>query len=40
MAAQLRWRYIGPVGNRTTSIAGVIGDPNIYYAGAAFRRGS
>jgi len=35
MAAQLHWRYIGPVGNRTTSIAGVIGDPNIYYAGAA-----
>jgi len=35
IAGELHWRYIGPVGNRTTSIAGVIGDPNIYYAGAA-----
>ena len=31
----LRWRYIGPVGNRTTSIAGVPGQPYIYYAGSA-----
>jgi photosystem II stability/assembly factor-like uncharacterized protein len=31
----LRWRYIGPVGNRTTSVAGVPGQPNIYYVGAA-----
>src|SRR6185295_9363575 len=30
-----RYRYIGPVGNRVTSIAGVPGQPNIYYAGAA-----
>lgn len=31
----LRYRYIGPVGNRVTSIAGIAGQPNIYYAGAA-----
>src|SRR5437764_4369200 len=31
----LRWRYIGPVGNRTTSIVGVPGQPFIYYAGSA-----
>src|SRR5439155_10649923 len=35
MAAQLRYRYIGPVGNRVSSVAGVPGDPNTYYAGAA-----
>ena len=34
-AAALRWRYIGPVGNRVASVAGVPGDPNTYYAGAA-----
>jgi photosystem II stability/assembly factor-like uncharacterized protein len=33
--AQLRWRYIGPVGNRVSSVAGIPGDPNVYYAGAA-----
>ena len=31
----LQWRYIGPVGNRVSAIAGVSGDPSIYYAGAA-----
>ena len=31
----LRYRHIGPVGNRTSAIAGVPGDPNTYYAGAA-----
>ena len=31
----LRWRYIGPVGNRVTSVAGIPGQPNIYYVGAA-----
>jgi len=31
----LRWRYIGPVSNRTTSIVGVPGQPYIYYAGSA-----
>jgi photosystem II stability/assembly factor-like uncharacterized protein len=33
--AQLHWRHIGPEGNRVTSVAGVIGDPMTYYAGAA-----
>ena len=33
--AQLRYRHIGPVGNRSTSVQGVPGDPNIYYVGAA-----
>jgi photosystem II stability/assembly factor-like uncharacterized protein len=31
----MRFRYIGPVGNRIAAVAGVIGDPNVYYAGAA-----
>jgi photosystem II stability/assembly factor-like uncharacterized protein len=31
----LRFRYIGPVGNRVDAVAGVSGDPNVYYAGAA-----
>jgi photosystem II stability/assembly factor-like uncharacterized protein len=31
----MRWRYIGPVGNRTTSIVGVPGQPYLYYAGSA-----
>ncbi|HKN67187.1 MAG TPA: hypothetical protein VJW73_12985 [Gemmatimonadaceae bacterium] len=34
-AAELRWRYVGPVGNRVASVVGVPGDPNVYYAGAA-----
>jgi photosystem II stability/assembly factor-like uncharacterized protein len=34
-ASQLRYRYIGPVGNRVSSATGVPGDPNVYYAGAA-----
>ncbi|HEV2179341.1 MAG TPA: glycosyl hydrolase, partial [Gemmatimonadaceae bacterium] len=33
--ATLKWRFIGPEGNRADAIAGVPGDPNIYYAGAA-----
>lgn len=33
--AQMRYRYIGPEGNRVSSVAGVPGDPNVYYAGAA-----
>ena len=33
--AALKFRYIGPVGNRVTAVAGVPGDPYIYYAGAA-----
>ncbi|MEO8448715.1 MAG: sialidase [Gemmatimonadota bacterium] len=32
---QLRYRYIGPTGNRVIAVAGVPGNPNIYYAGAA-----
>ena len=32
---QLRWRHIGPEGNRVTSVAGVSGDRTTYYAGAA-----
>jgi photosystem II stability/assembly factor-like uncharacterized protein len=32
---QLRWRFIGPTGNRVTSVVGVPGDPRVYYAGAA-----
>ncbi|MGQ0650459.1 MAG: WD40/YVTN/BNR-like repeat-containing protein [Gemmatimonadaceae bacterium] len=31
----LRWRHIGPEGNRVTSVTGVIGDRTTYYAGAA-----
>ncbi len=31
----LRYRHIGPVGNRIASVAGVPGDPMTYYAGAA-----
>jgi photosystem II stability/assembly factor-like uncharacterized protein len=31
----LRWRYIGPTGNRVTSVASVPGDPLVYYTGAA-----
>src|SRR5579859_5188259 len=32
---QLKFRYIGPVGNRIIAIAGLPGNPNVYYAGAA-----
>jgi photosystem II stability/assembly factor-like uncharacterized protein len=32
---QLRFRYIGPVGNRVIAAASVPGDPNVYYAGTA-----
>ncbi len=31
----LRYRFIGPPGNRVTSVVGVPGDMNVYYAGAA-----
>ena len=31
----LKYRYIGPEGNRISTAAGIPGDPNIYYAGAA-----
>jgi photosystem II stability/assembly factor-like uncharacterized protein len=32
---QLKFRYIGPPGNRTIAVAGVPGDSNVYYVGAA-----
>lgn len=32
---QLRFRYIGPPGNRAIAVASVPGDPEIYYVGAA-----
>jgi photosystem II stability/assembly factor-like uncharacterized protein len=32
---QLHWRFIGPEGNRFSAVAGVPGDTNVYYAGAA-----
>jgi photosystem II stability/assembly factor-like uncharacterized protein len=32
---QLRWRYIGPEGNRVSAVAGIPGDPLVYYAGSA-----
>jgi len=31
----LRWRYIGPEGNRFSAAAGIPGDPSVYYVGAA-----
>jgi photosystem II stability/assembly factor-like uncharacterized protein len=31
----MRYRYIGPVGNRVTSVVSIPGQPNIYYVGAA-----
>ncbi|MCY4628270.1 MAG: sialidase, partial [Acidobacteria bacterium] len=31
----LRWRHIGPVGNRVSAVYGIPGDPNTYYFGAA-----
>lgn len=31
----LRYRYIGPEGNRISTAVGIPGDPNTYYAGAA-----
>ena len=33
--AALRWRYIGPEGNRFSAAAGIPGDPSTYYVGAA-----
>lgn len=33
--SELRYRYIGPVGNRVIAAMSVPGDPNVYYAGAA-----
>src|SRR5690349_18664399 len=33
--AQLKWRFIGPNGNRAAAIAGVAGNPLVDYVGAA-----
>jgi photosystem II stability/assembly factor-like uncharacterized protein len=33
--AALKFRYVGPVGNRVIAITGVPGNPYVYYAGAA-----
>jgi photosystem II stability/assembly factor-like uncharacterized protein len=33
--SQMRYRYIGPVGNRVIAAASMPGDPNVYYAGSA-----
>src|SRR5260370_33496897 len=32
---ELHWRTIGPEGNRFSAVAGVPGDPLVYYAGSA-----
>ena len=32
---QLKFRHIGPVGNRIISVTGIAGDPMTYYVGAA-----
>ncbi len=32
---QLKFRYIGPVGNRVIAVAGLPSNPNVYYVGAA-----
>lgn len=31
----LRYRHVGPVGNRVSAVTGVPGDPNVFYFGAA-----
>jgi len=33
--SQLRYRYIGPPGNRASAVVGVPGDPMVYYIGAS-----
>src|SRR5579864_5707306 len=34
--SEFRFRFVGPkVGNRIAAVAGVPGDPSVYYAGAA-----
>jgi photosystem II stability/assembly factor-like uncharacterized protein len=35
LLSQLKYRYIGPEGNRVSAVSGVPGDPRTYYAGAA-----
>ena len=38
--SQLKYRYIGPVGNRATAVVGIPGNPWIYYVGAEIGRAS
>lgn len=33
--SRMAWRHIGPEGNRVSAVAGVPGDPLVYYAGSA-----
>src|SRR4030095_9907914 len=33
--SQLRWRFVGPEGNRISAVVGIPGDPLVYYAGSA-----
>ena len=33
--SELRWRFIGPDGNRVIAVAGEPGESRVYYAGAA-----
>jgi hypothetical protein len=33
--AALEYRFVGPDGNRAIAVAGVPGDPGVYYVGAA-----
>ena len=33
--SQMKFRYIGPVGGRATAVAGIPGNPHVYYVGAA-----
>lgn len=35
MYSQLKFRYLGPEGNRADSVVGIPGDPLVYYVGAA-----
>ena len=32
---EMKFRYIGPVGNRATAVVGIPGNPSVYYVGAA-----
>ena len=32
---QLKFRHVGPIGNRLIAVAGIAGDPMTYFAGAA-----
>jgi photosystem II stability/assembly factor-like uncharacterized protein len=33
--SQIKYRYIGPEGNRATAVVGIPGNPNVFYVGAA-----